>query len=223
MLEPGADEKRNLALMGLGGLLMASFGLLTLRTNNFFNRMIAWRKANPPKMPARPKEKVGSLPHGFVSFEPGCKRKLNCFECRDELDQFLGDEDDKALQAWKPDDRIIDVKGQEYRLVPNTNKTRYDMEPTSEIWTWEKLLDVAVADARLLKKDTDALRRCVTDAPVEERIPVLMKCIEDQSSGPRWAIAALILFLVAFFFAVFFGVPLLFALLGKLVQLLHQK
>jgi hypothetical protein len=42
-----------------------------------------------------------------------------------------------------------------------------------------------------------------------------MKCIDDLPAGPRWAIAGLILFLVLFFFAVFFGVAALLGLLGR--------
>jgi hypothetical protein len=128
--------------------------------------------------------------------------------------QFLGDDGDKALQAWTPDDRIIDAKGQEYRFVHNTDKTRYSLEPTSQTWTAEKLLEVAVADARLLKKDDDALRRRVTAVPEEKRMPVLMKCIDDLPPGPAWTIVALILFLVRFFFAVVFAVWAVFALIG---------
>ena len=68
--------------------------------------------------------------------------------------------------------------------MPNTDKTRYHLEPTGQTWTAEQLLDVVVADARLLKRDTDALRRRVTDVPGEKRIPVLMKCIDDLPAGP---------------------------------------
>lgn len=170
--------------------------------------------ANPPKIAART-ERIGSLPHGFVSWEPGCTRKLNCFESRNELDGFLGHDDGKPLQDWKPDDRIIDAMGQEYRLVPNTDKTRYDIEATGETWTWERLLDAAASDAQLLKKDPGALRRRVTDVPVENRIPVLMQCVDELPAGPFWAVAGLILFLVLFFFAMFFGCMWLYNLFEK--------
>ena len=221
VLEPGADERRNGVLLWAGGILFVCTLPLVIRANSFLNKLVAWRKANPPKMPkVRKREKSGAHLHGFVSYEPGFKRKLNCLPDKAALNQFIG-HDDKALQQWKPDDRIIDASGREYRLVPNTGKTRYELEPTGETWTCEKLLDVAVADARLLKKDTDALRRRVTDAPVEKRIPVLMKCIDDLSAGPVWSIVAVSLFLLLFFLAVYFGFGLVVGLIGRWMHVAH--
>lgn len=217
VLEPGADEATNRLGIWCGSIIFVCSLPLVWRVNRFFNKLVAWRKANPPKtIPSHRDEKPHALAHAFASYEPARKRKLNCLRDKDALDQFLGD-DDKALQAWTPDDRIIDAKGLEYRLVPTPDKTRYHLEPTGQTWTAEKLLDVVVADARLLNKDTDALRRRVTDVPQEKRIPVLMKCIDDLPAGPRWAIAGLILFLVLFFLAVFFGAAVLLGLLGKVV------
>ena len=216
VLKPGADERTNRLGIWCGSIIFACLVYITWRINRFLNKLVAWRKANPPKIrQSHHEEKPQALPHAFASYEPACKRKLNCLPDKDALDQFLGDDDDKALQAWTPDDRIIDAKGPEYRLVPKTDKTRYNLEPTGQTWTAEKLLDVVVADAQLLKRDTDALRRRVTDVPQEKRIPVLMKCIDDLPAGPRWAIAGLILFLVLFFFAVFFGAAALFGLFGR--------
>jgi hypothetical protein len=216
VLEPGAEEELNRVRIWSGGIIFVGLVFIVLYINRFFNKLVAWRKANPPKThPSHRPEEPQALPHAFASYEPALTRKLNCIPDKDALDQFLGDDEDKALQAWTPDDRIIDSKGQEYRLVPSTNKTRYDLEPTGQTWTAEKLLDVAVADARLLKRDTDALRRQVTSVPEEKRIPVLMKCIDDLPAGPTWVIAGLILFLVLFFFAVLFGGMSLYNLFEK--------
>lgn len=214
VLEPGADEARNATLIWAGSILFVCLLPFVFLLSRFLNKVVAWRKANPPKIPARPKhEEVTVLPNGFLSYEPASKQKLNCFATRDDLDQFIG-HDGKALQRWSPDDRIIDAKGQEYRLVPNDRKTRYELEPTGETRSWEGLLDLAVADAELLRKDSNALRRRVTDVPVENRLPVLMKCVDEMAMGSRSGCIAVILFLLVFFLAVFFGGMWLFKMLG---------
>lgn len=201
VLEPGADEGTNRLGIWCGSIIFALLVYIAWRSNRFFNKLVAWRKANPPKIPAtRKREKISAYPHGYVSYEPAEKQKLNCFSCRGDLDQFIG-RDDKAYQEWKPDDRVIDAHGREFRLVPR-GKKHYDLEPTGQTWTVEKLLDFALADAQLLKKDTDAMRRRVMAVPEENRIPVLLKCID---MGSRSGCVIVILFLVLFFFAVFFG------------------
>jgi hypothetical protein len=108
--------------------------------------------------------------------------------------------------------------------VPS-GKRLYDLEPTGETWTWERLLNIAMADAKLLRKDPDAIRRRVTDAPAERRLSVLMKCIDEQALGSSsWsASVVLILFLVLFFFVAFFGFPLLLALIAKCWMALHSR
>jgi hypothetical protein len=215
VLEPGADEGTNRLLIWCGSIIFVLMFWIVWKSNRFFNKLVAWRKANPPRiLPSRRREQPQALPLAFASYEPGRKRKLNCIPDKDALEQFLGGDDDKALQAWTPEDRVIDAKGQEYRLVPNTDKTRYQLEPTSQTWTAEKLLEVAVADARLLKKDDAALRRQVIAVPEEKRIPVLMKCIDDLPGAPFWEIVGIILFLLLFICAVLAATALFFALIG---------
>jgi hypothetical protein len=110
---------------------------------------------------------------------------------------------------------VIDGTGKEYRLVKQPGKKRYHIEPSGETWSCEKLLDVAVADARLLKRDEDALRRSVGNATAEKRMPVLMKCIDDLPAGPKWAVIGLIAFLILFFIGVFVATYKMSVWLGK--------
>jgi hypothetical protein len=215
VLEPGADEARNASLIWAGSILLVCLLPPVYFASRFLNKVVVWRKANPPKMPAaRKRKKIDALPHGFISYEPASKQKLNCFAARGDLDQFIG-HGSKALQHWSPGDRIIDAKGQEYRLLPNARKTRYELEPTGETRSWEDLLELAMVDAELLRKDPNALRRRVTDGPAENRIPVLMKCVDEMAMGSRSNVIAVILFLLLFFLAVFFGGMWLFKMLGS--------
>jgi hypothetical protein len=51
--------------------------------------------------------------------------------------------------------------------------------------------------------------------PVENRLPVLMKCVDEMAMGSGRGCIALILFLVLFFLAVFFGGMWLLKMLGN--------
>jgi hypothetical protein len=204
VLFPGADESRNQMGILCGSIIFALSVYLQFRIQPTLRRRIAEKKAGEAKAASIPKpEKVNGLPHAFVTYEPGFKRKLNCFTDKEELNEVLGHDED-GIQEWKPEDRVIDSAGREYRLVKKPGKKRYDIETTGERWSCEKLLDVAVADARLLKQDEDALRRRVGNATADKRMSVLMKCIDDLPAGPKWAVIGLIAFLVLFFIVVFF-------------------
>ncbi len=91
--------------------------------------------------------------------------------------------------------------------MPQPKKKSYDIEPTGETWSSEKLLALAEADARLLKKDADALRARVESAPTDKRIPVLMKAVDEMAPGSIWTVVAVGLFSLLFFFAVYFASP----------------
>ena len=67
--------------------------------------------------PARP----ASLLHGFASYEPGSKRKVNVFPDKECLMEVLG-HDGNPLQQWQPEDRMVDATGREYRLVKRTGQ-----------------------------------------------------------------------------------------------------
>jgi hypothetical protein len=215
----GIRDNYNRSAIWCGSIMFVLMAYPVFYANRFLNKLVAWRKANPPKM----RQKIAAYPHGFVAYEPACEQKLKCFANQDDLDQFIG-HDGKALQDWKPDDRIVDAKGREYRVVPS-GKKRYDLEPTGATWAWESMLEIAMADAKLVQKDPDAIRRRVTDAPAERRLPVLMKCIDEQALGrSSWSVAVvLILFLVVFFFVVYFGFGWVVALIGKWWMALHSR
>ena len=217
VLFPGADEGRNKVSIWCGSIIFIMSVFLSFRVQPKLAKLIAQKKAEEAKAASMPKpkpEKISGLPHGFVTYEPECKRKLNCFTNKEELYEVIG-HDDEALQEWKPEDRVIDSAGKEYRLVKGPGKNRYDIEPTGETWSCEKLLDVAVTDARLLKQDEDALRRSVGNATTDRRMAVLMKCIDDLPAGPKWAIIGLIAFLILFFVGVFFAAYKVAVWLGK--------
>jgi hypothetical protein len=187
-------------LIWAGPIIFALSGWLIFRARPFFAYIIPAKKAEEAK-----RKVLSGYPHGFLSCEPACKQKLTCYRSKQDLFDFLGTKDGEKVQDWKPDDRVIDSTGREYRLVPQPNKKSYDIEPTGETWSYEKLLDLAEVDARLLKKDASALRARVESAPAEKRIPVLMKAVEEMAPSPIWALVAVGLFILLFFFAVYFG------------------
>ncbi|HTR42940.1 MAG TPA: hypothetical protein VMH87_15100 [Pseudomonadales bacterium] len=162
-------------------------------------------------MPALPKKqrspkrtKVEGLPEGFASYQPGFKRKLNVFPDKDAVLQILGHDDGKPPQEWRPEDRMIDTAGQAYRMSKEPGKKYYDLEPTGETWSYERLLGAAEADYRLMKKDPETMRHQLDGLPESERMAVLMKCIDELPVGPRWFMPAFFLFLFLFFVAVMF-------------------
>jgi hypothetical protein len=205
---PGADESFNNFSIWGGSIVVVLSVLLNSSVQPKLRKLIVQKKAeltNAPKTKKEEKEVVTGLPHAFATYEPAFKRKLNCFEDKECLLDALG-HDGQGIQEWTPEDRVIDSAGREYRLVQQpSGKKRYGIEPTGNSWSCERLLDVAVADTRLLKKDENALRRRVTDAPAEKRMAVLMKCIDELPAGPKWAIISLILFLIFFFLVVLVG------------------
>ena len=212
-LIPGPDEAGNRNFIRAGGIATV-FGVLSVF---LMRRQIARTKAQilaTEAKRARGPAKLGSLPHGFASYEPGSKRKLNVFPDQECLDEVLG-HDGKPLQEWQPDDRVIDAAGREYRLVKEPGQKGYNLDPTGQSWSYEQLLDAAEEDGRLLKQDPEVLRRRLNDVPEADRMAALLKAIDEMPAGPRWAMATFILFLVLFFLAVVFVVGALFTWLEK--------
>jgi hypothetical protein len=204
VLIPGADEAGNWNLIRGGGIGFVFLVVLALRMRTQLASMkVALQSADARRRAAGPAKAAG-LPHGFASYEPDCKRKLNAFPDRECLMEVLGHQG-KPLQEWKAEDRVIDASGREYRLVKPAGKNRYDLDPTGQTWSYERLLEVAQADIRVLKKDPEALRRQLDDVPADEKLAVILKGIDDQPMGPRLVMAGFILFLVLFFLAVLFG------------------
>jgi hypothetical protein len=165
--------------------------------------------------PSSDKTEIKGLPEAFASYEPGCPRKLNVFPDKDAVLQVLGHDDGKPLQEWQAEDRMIDAAGREYRMRKDQDEKYYDLEPTGETWSSERLLNLAEADYRLMKKDPEVMRRQLDGLPEGERMAVLMKFIDDLPVGPPWFIPAFLLFLVLFFLAVAFGTVKLFTWLGN--------
>ncbi len=215
VLIPGPDEVRNRTFIWSGTGLFLLGLWLSFRMRSQLDRMKAALQSADARRHAQGPPKPAALPHGYVSYEPGFKRKLNAFPDKECLLEFLGHDDGKPLQEWKPDDRVIDAAGREYRLVKDAGKNRYDLDATGETWSCERLLEAAQADARLLGKDPGALRRQLDDVATDEKLPVLIKSIDDQPMGPRWAIAALLLFLLLFFVGVMFAAGKIFSWLQK--------
>jgi hypothetical protein len=206
VLVPGANEDGNRSAIQSGAVIFVLIVFSLFRTRKFFPERIAAARAEESR--SSHVSKTTGLPHGFVSYEPGSGRKLNCFPDQDCLDQVLG-HDDKKIQDWKPDDRIIGPDGKEYRLINRPEKKCYDLEPTGQTWGYERLLEAAEADARFIKKDPNALRQRVNYAPPEKRMAVLMKCIDDLPAfgtlKAKLFLAGFFLFLLLFFLAVMFG------------------
>ena len=110
---------------------------------------------------------------------------------------------------------MIDSSGHVYRLVYRPENEWYDIEPTGETWDYPRILEWAVEDAQFIKKDTKALRNRVDRAPDAEKIVVIMQCVDDLPTAPRWALIGLILFLLLISVTVFFGAGYLFLWLQK--------
>jgi len=116
----------------------------------------------------------------------------------------LGHEGQK-LQDWKPDDRVIDCSGNTYRLVYRLQDDHYDLEPACETWDSAKLLAIAMEDARLLKRDPEALRQRVERAPEADKIQVLVESIGEFPANPWSGLALIFGFVLLFGLAVFYG------------------
>jgi len=198
---PGADEAGNRVSIGCGAVIFAACLFGTIYSRKPLAKILTDKKAAAAK--AASPEKISALPHAFATYEPANKRKLNCFTDREELLEVLG-HGGKKLQDWMPQDRVIDTAGREYRLIQSSNRKSYSIEPTGETWSCEKLLELAEADLRLIKKNPHAIRRAVDAAPPDRKMAVLMKGIDDLPMGPRWAIIGLVLFLILFFLTVLF-------------------
>jgi Protein of unknown function (DUF3592) len=199
VLLPGPDVEGNRRFI-VGGAAASVCFLLLVGMN--FSRLAAMKSAiqasETRHRPAGPHKHAG-LRHGFASYEPACKRKLNIFPDRECLDEVLGHRG-KPLQDWKPEDRIIDVAGGEYRLVKEPDKKAYDLSPTGQTWTYERLLGVAEEDERAAKKNPEALRRLLDEVAEADRMGVLMKALDEKSQMPRWFESAFLAFLVLFAF-----------------------
>jgi len=215
VLIPGPDEAGNrTSLWGGGGISVATLLLLVLTRKPLANLKATLQSVEAESRTRGPRGSAG-LPHGFASYEPACKRKLGVFPDRESLNEVLGQDDGKPLQEWNPEDRVIDAAGHEFRLVQMPGKKSYDLEPTGESWSYERLLEVALADGRLLKRDPGAMRRQMDAVPAEKQMAVLLKVIDGLPTGPRWVIAGFFLFLLLFFLAVMFGFGALFTWLHR--------
>jgi hypothetical protein len=206
VLIPGANEAGNRFFMIDGSVLFALGIFLTFMLPRKFARYQTQKQQEKTAPRAHKAPKPASLPHGFASYEPGNKRKLNVFPDKDALLQILGHDDGKPLQEWQPVDRIIDAAGREYRLRKNPEKNYYDLDATGETWSYERLLGMAQTDGRLLKKDPEAMRHRLDSMPESERMAVVMKLIDELPVGPRWVMAGFIFFLILFFVVITFVV-----------------
>jgi hypothetical protein len=73
-LIPGADEFGNLFAIWGGSVVSVLIAWLVFRTRRFFPQAIANARAAEARSRLRPRRSAG-LPHAFVSYEPGLKRK----------------------------------------------------------------------------------------------------------------------------------------------------
>ncbi len=218
VLIPGADEAGNRFLIIDGSVLFALGIFLAFMLPGKFASYQAQKQQEKTAPRKHKAPKPASLPHGFASYEPGSKRKLNVFPDKDAVLQVLGHDDGKPLQEWQPEDRIIDTAGREYRLRKDPGKNYYDLDATSEPWSYERLLSVAQADGRLMKKDPEAMRHRLDSVPESERMAVVMKLIDELPVGPRWVMAGFFVFLALFFVVVMLVAGKLFIWLQNLFQ-----
>jgi hypothetical protein len=220
VLIPGADEYGCKILIRAGGICGFLVILLLIWRRKDYLRLFARRRDDAAKMrepaPAKEIKPLNSdiSSQSFISYEPACKRKLNCFPDKECLLEVLG-HDGKKLQDWEPDDRVVDSSGHVYRLVYRPQNKWYDIEPTGETWDYPKLLELAVEDAQTINKDSKAMRDRVDRAPDAEKITVIMQCVDDPPATARWVMIGFFLFLILIPLAVFFGAYLLYVWLQK--------
>ncbi len=213
VLVPGADELTGRIQMGAGIFVMPLAVFLFFRSRKEYARLAVQRPKDQTRpRPAAAKSDLSATP--FLSYEPGSKRKLNCFPDKECLLDFLGHGGEK-LRDWKSDDRVIDVSGRPYRLAESPDKKRYELEATGETWDWQKILALAVNDAALIKKDPIAIQRRVEQAPDTGKIHAIMQCVDELPAASFWFWVGFGLFLLLFFLAVFFAAGSLFLWLRK--------
>jgi hypothetical protein len=206
VLIPGADEAGNRFTIICGCILFACGMVSATMLRPAYAKYKVQRQQEKTARHMHKPPKPASLPHGFASYEPGNKRKLNVFPDKDALMQVLGHDDGKPLQEWQPEDRVIDTAGREYRLRKDPEKKYYDLDATGETWNCERLLGVAEADGKLLKKNPEVMRHRLDGVPESEKMAVVMKSIDELPAGPRWVLAGFILFLILFFVVITFVV-----------------
>jgi hypothetical protein len=206
VLIPGANEFADQQFIWSGPVVILLAGFQLLRLRKQYARMIAQSREtdskagqNRPADAKPPKSELSAEP--FMSYEPGAKRKLNCFPDNECLLEVLGHQG-KKLQDWTAEDRVIDWTGRLFRLVPDATRTQYELAPTGETWSWQKILELATRDASVIRKDPAAIRRQVERAPEAERIRVIMQCVDALPSAPIWIWVGFGLFLLLVFLAV---------------------
>jgi hypothetical protein len=155
--------------------------------------------------------------HPFLTWSPGSKRKLDCLPDKDCLLEVLGHDGEKVTD-WQPDDRAIDSTGRVFRIVPDATRKRYDLEPTGETWTWQKLLDLACQDAALLKRDTKEIRNRVESVPESDRIVAVMQSVDALPGAPVFVWIGVGLFLLLFFLVVMFAAGSIMMWLQKVIR-----
>jgi hypothetical protein len=206
VLIPGANEFADQQFIWAGPVVILLSAFQLLRTRKQYARMVAQSRGTDSKAgqsrPAEDKPAKSELSaEPFMSYEPGAKRKLNCFPDNECLLEVLGHQG-KKIQDWTPEDRVIDWTGRLFRLVPNSKRTQYELEPTGESWTWQKILDLATRDATVIKKDPAAIRRQIERAPEAEKIRVIMECVDALPATLIWLWIGFFLFLLLVFLVV---------------------
>ncbi len=207
VLIPGPDETDNRMLIHAGAISFIGGILLIFLLRPKLAEYKAQMESQKIKAPSEPHHQTSTatkifLPEGYAIYTPGSKLKLSICPDKGELSDMLGTDDGQPICDWKPEDRIIDAAGREYRLVKQPGKDGYDLDPTGESWIYERLLNLAESSRRLPKDNPHILRRNLQSAPENERIAVLMKSIESLPSRANWYISGFLLFLVLFFIAI---------------------
>jgi hypothetical protein len=199
MLIPGANEFADQQFIWAGPVVILLSAYQLLRIRRQYARLIAASPKTGSAAAKPAKSELSSEP--FMSYEPGAKRKLNCFPDKECLLDVLGHEG-KKLQDWTPEDRVVDWCGRVFRLVADAKRAQFELEPTGETWTWERILELATRDAAVIKRNPAAIRRQVDRAPEGEKICVIMQWVDALPTAPIWIWIGFLLFLALVFLAV---------------------
>jgi hypothetical protein len=99
VLFPGADESRNRLGIWCGSIIFVLSAWLVFRSHPVLTKLIAQKRAEQAQAAKVPEPlKVLGLPRAFVTYEPGCTRKLNCFTDKEELYEVIG-HDEEGLRS----------------------------------------------------------------------------------------------------------------------------
>jgi hypothetical protein len=123
-----------------------------------------------------------------VIYRPDGTRKLIGYPDMQRVQEELG-HDHSGGTDWNDTDRVIDSKGRLYAIRYSTEDHFYSPVGTGETWDYSRVLELAVAEHRRVRKSHDALVSALGSASDDQKIATIFTCVRDLPDGPPWFIA----------------------------------